>query len=124
MRLMQLALLALADSLPRRVRGYFGSGGGTAPCDLAHDDPLEYPLLHLNKTDFISVRMACSGTFITGQVGAGKTSSSGAAYARALIYNFGGCCLTAKRDECALWEGYARDTGRSDALIIVSPNNP
>jgi type IV secretory pathway TraG/TraD family ATPase VirD4 len=58
-------------------------------------------------------------------VGSGKTSGSGAAIARAcLSAGFGGLVLTAKPDERGLFERYARETGRSDDLIIVSPRTP
>jgi len=113
-----LSLASFLESFPRRVRGFFGRGGGSAT------DILDCPLVPLGARDTFTVRDACEGVAIFGAVGSGKTSGSGAAFARAFLSSgFGGLVLTAKPDERALWERYARDTGRSDDLVIVSPSS-
>ena len=72
-----------------------------------------------------TTRDACTGVQVFGAIGSGKTSGSGAAIAQALLARgFGGLVLCAKPEERALWEEYARRTGRSDDLIIVSPTHP
>jgi hypothetical protein len=56
---------------------------------------------------------------IFGGIGSGKTSGSGAALARAYLKaGFGGLVLCAKKDELETWQRYARETGRSDRLIV------
>jgi len=117
--------IAWLESIPRRVRGAFGRGGGTPPCKPLSGDPLDYALLPLGDRDVFRLRDALDGgVAIWGASGAGKTSSSGAALAKAyLSCNFGGLVTTSKPDERSLWERYARETGRSDDLIIVSPQN-
>jgi hypothetical protein len=102
----------------RVLRGRFGRGGPRSSLS----NPLDCPLVPLGRVDAFTVRDACEGTAIFGAVGSGKTSGSGAALARACFSaGFGSLILTAKPEERALFEGYARDTGRSDDVIIVSP---
>lgn len=61
---------------------------------------------------------------IFGALGSGKTSGSGQAIALAFLSaGFGGLVLTAKPDECELWERYARATGRTQDLLIFSPRS-
>lgn len=88
----------------------------------AEDAGLNRPLLRLGARDCWTVRDACEGTAIFGATGSGKTSGSGAALARAFLSaGFGGLVLCAKPDEPELWRKYCRETGRSDSLIIFSP---
>jgi hypothetical protein len=83
---------------------------------------MDMPLLYLSPQDPWRIRDSFEGTVVLGQTGSGKTSGSGAALARAFLsHGFGGVVLTAKPDERRLWEGYARDTGRSDSLIVIAP---
>lgn len=71
-----------------------------------------------------TIRDACEGTQIFGQNGSGKTSGSGQAIAKAfLLSGFGGLVLTAKTDERELWEKWAKEVGRSDDLLIFSPDS-
>jgi len=111
-------LPSLVQLLPRRVPRVRRGGG-------APTDPLDCALMPLGRHDAFTVRDACEGVAIFGAVGSGKTSGSGAAFARAFLSSgFGGLVTTAKPDERALWEHYAREPGRSDDLIIVSPRSP
>lgn len=69
-----------------------------------------------------TIRDACEGTQIFGATGTGKSSGSGRTIAIAmLLARFGGLVLTAKPEDCALWQGYVRETGREADLIIVQP---
>jgi hypothetical protein len=62
---------------------------------------------------------AFEGVQVFGGTGSGKTSGSGKALAKAFIEsNLGGLVLTAKRDEAAMWQEYARKAGREDDLVI------
>jgi hypothetical protein len=101
--------------LPSRL-GFSRRGGSGSSSDI-----LDTPLLPLGRHDLWTLRDACEGVACWGQVGSGKSSGSGAAFARAFLSaGFGGLVLTAKPDERATWERYAHETGRSDDLIIVS----
>lgn len=85
-------------------------------------DYLDTPLLRLSKADTFTIRDACEGVQIFGGIGSGKTSGSGAALARAfLLAGFGGLVCCAKSEERALWEQYARETGREASLTIIRP---
>lgn len=71
-----------------------------------------------------TIRDACAGTQIFGGIGSGKTSGSGQTIAKSMLRaGFGGLVLTAKPDERATWERYARETGRADSLLIISPES-
>ncbi len=86
------------------------------------DDPLDQILLGFSEVDPFSIRDAFEGVQIFGSIGSGKTSGSGALFARAyLAAGFGGLVLTAKVDETDLWRRYARETGREDDLIVIGP---
>src|SRR5579864_4687299 len=70
--------------------------------------------------NYWSLNDAFQGVQVFGGTGSGKSSGSGQALARAFLRaNLGGLVLTAKTDEAAQWEEYARDTGRGDDLIRV-----
>lgn len=85
---------------------------------------LENPLIYFSKNDPWRIKDACEGTQIFGATGSGKTSGSGQAIAKSFLQSgFGGLVLTAKPDERTLWEKYARETGRSDSLIVFSSAN-
>src|ERR1700691_3209696 len=83
-----------------------------------HD--LDAPLLMFSEHDVWSLRDAAEGVFITGGIGSGKSSGSGAMLAKSyLSAGFGGvvCCVTV--DEAERWRRYAAETGRSQSLIVV-----
>lgn len=89
--------------------------------------PLDSPLLSFtnSRNDFWTIRDACEGVQIFGELGSGKTSGSGQAIATAyLAAGFGGLVLTAKKEERELWEKLARVTRREQDLIIFSPEQP
>jgi len=108
----------------------FWKRGGDAPRKNPSDASaaasiLDIPLLWISPHDVWRVRDACEGTQVFGATGSGKTSGSGQSIAKAFLASgFGGIVLTAKPDERAQWEKYAREAGRGDSLIIVSPTEP
>jgi len=84
---------------------------------------LDEPLLWLTQKNPWTIRMACEGVQILGDMGSGKTSGSGKTIAKALLKaGFGGLVLCKKTDERASWVQYARETGREDQLLIVHPS--
>jgi hypothetical protein len=87
------------------------------------DDPLDQTLLGFSEDDPFSIRDAFEGVQIFGGIGSGKTSGSGALFARSfLAAGFGGLVLTAKVDETDLWRRYAQETGREEDLVIIGPD--
>lgn len=92
---------------------------------ILQQDYLETTLIHLSELDPWTIRDAIEGTHIFGAIGSGKTSGSGAAIARAyLLAGFGGLVLTASPEDRELWVRYAEETGRSDSLLVFSPEHP
>jgi hypothetical protein len=86
---------------------------------------LDRSLLTLPGGDHWRIRDACEGTQVFGMTGSGKTSGSGKALAAAFLNaGFGGLVLTAKTDERELWEGWAREAGRTDDLCVVTADGP
>ncbi len=96
------------------------------PAAVAQLDPWspERRILKLNDAgDYLTLKDLLSGTFITGQNGSGKTSSSGAHIARALLKrHFGGLVLCVKTDEPSRWSDYAKAYNRSQDVIMFGPN--
>jgi hypothetical protein len=94
---------------------------------LAHPYPLalDEPLLWWSDKSPWTIRDACEGTQVFGDVGSGKTSGSGKTLAKSMLKaGFGGLVLCKKIDECETWIKYARETGRSDQLLIINPRQP
>lgn len=86
---------------------------------------LDNPLLYLSPADPLTIRSLCEGVQVFGGTGSGKTSGSGAALARAFLRaGFGGLVMCAKPEERRLWERYAREAGREQHLVILSPDQP
>ncbi len=86
---------------------------------------LDHPLLAFSDGDIWTVRDACEGTQIFGGTGSGKTSGSGRALALSFLRaGYGGLVLTVKPDECQLWEEYAEEAGRKDAILRFAPDAP
>jgi hypothetical protein len=84
------------------------------------NDPLDQVILGFSEDDPFTIRDSFEGVQILGGIGSGKTSGSGALFARSyLAAGYGGLVLTAKVDETDLWRRYARETGREDDLIII-----
>jgi hypothetical protein len=83
-------------------------------------DPLGMPLLTWSSGDAWSIRDALEGTLVLGATGSGKTSASGRTIALSMLRaGWGGLVLTAKPGELAVWEGYCREAGRSDDVIVI-----
>ncbi len=83
---------------------------------------LNAPLLSLGDSESISLGRVMCGTFITGQTGSGKSTSSAAHLAEAMLRaGFGGLILSVK-DERANWERLCRDSGRLNDLVIIDAN--
>lgn len=88
-------------------------------------DWMDRPLLQLSPMDAWTIRESFNGTSCMGGTGSGKTSGSGAAIARAFLNaGYGGFVCCAKPEDRPLFEQYCAETGRSDDLIIVSPEHP
>ncbi len=84
---------------------------------------LNSPLLFFSSKDAWTVNDATQGISIMGATGSGKTSGSGATLAKAFLRaGMGGLVMCAKPEERLLWEQYAKETGRSDSLVIFSPD--
>lgn len=110
-RLSGVATTSAPPPVMGRVRGLPSYGTG-----------LDQPLVMLTPKDPWTIRDSFEGTQIFGEPGSGKTTGSGAALAKAMLRaGYGGLVLTAKPDERALWERYARETGRLDSLLVVHP---
>jgi TraM recognition site of TraD and TraG len=63
---------------------------------------------------------ALTGVAIFGATGSGKTSGPGKHLAYGyLAAGFGGLVLCAKREERRQWEAWAKETGRTDDLIVI-----
>ncbi len=92
------------------------------------NDPLDAELLRWNENDAFTVRdLLNGGVAIFGRTGSGKTSSSGKALANAIVRlgNSGGLILAAKAGEDReMWQGIFKAAGRSDDLLIFSPEHP
>lgn len=75
-------------------------------------------------TEDWTIRHAVEGIQIFGGIGSGKSSGSGAFFARKYLkQGFGGLVLTVKIDEKDNWIKYCEETGRLDDLFIVEPNS-
>jgi hypothetical protein len=90
---------------------------------MRRDDPLDQVMLGFSEDDPFTIRDSFEGVQIFGGIGSGKTSGSGALFARSyLAQGYGGLVLTAKVDETDLWRRYAQETGREDDLVIIGPD--
>jgi len=90
-------------------------------------DALDAVLLHWNRADAFTVRdLLNGGVAIFGRTGSGKTSSSGKALARAVVQygNSGGLILAAKPEDAEMWQSIFAEAGRSNDLLMFSPENP
>ena len=103
-------------------------GGGQR---MAHKprDPfdLDTPLTYFgdDPKDVFTMRHAVESIQIFGNSGGGKSSSSGAHLALALLKSgAGGIVFTVKPDEPRQWQKYCARTGRLNDLIVFSPTGP
>lgn len=86
---------------------------------------LDQPLLHWADGVPWTIGDACVGTQIFGTTGSGKSTGSLAAIVKAMLAaGFGGLFLTAKGSDCRTSTEFVRAAGRSDDLLIFSPDNP
>ncbi len=105
---------------------------------MAAADPLDTPLLYWTPDDPFSVRpLLNGGVAIFGRVGSGKTSSSGKLLASRIVgiqlttgrsgsgsgLRTGGLILAAKPEDLAMWKGIFAAAGRSDDLLVFSPES-
>ncbi len=94
------------------------NGVGDAATGYVSD--LDTPLLMFSERDIWTLRDAAEGVLITGGIGSGKSSGSGAAIFKSyLSAGFGGLVCCANIDEVDRWRVYCADTGRSQSLIVV-----
>ena len=90
-------------------------------------DSLDAPLLWWSKHDCLSLRgLLNGGVLISGRSGSGKTSSSGAALARAIVghRSSGGSILAATGVCQGMWRDIFRKAGRPDDLLVFGPDHP
>lgn len=82
-------------------------------------------LFSFAKKDHVTIGRSVEGTLVMGATGTGKSSASGRTIGSSfLTAGYGGLVLCAKADEKRAWERYCREAGRSDDLIIFSPDQP
>ena len=90
----------------------------------AHDPwNLDFPLFQWSKFDAFTLRNAVESVAIFGELGAAKTTGSGAwILLKYLSIGMGGLVCCVKPGDRELIEAYAKATGRGDSLIVVSPS--
>lgn len=90
-------------------------------------DALDAVLLHWSDNDAFTVRdLLSGGVAVFGRTGSGKTSSSGKALARAIVRygKSGGLILAAKPEDRDMWQSIFAEAGRSEDLLVFSPDSP
>ena len=81
---------------------------------------LDSVIYKFNGIEPFTTRQACEGVQIFGGIGSGKTSGSGAALAKSYLRaGFGGLVLCAKKDELDTWVRYAKETDRTESLLVL-----
>lgn len=86
---------------------------------------LEAPLVSFGERDALTLGQAVQGVGIIGGTGSAKTSGSGRALALSYMRNgFGGLVLCAKPEEAALWQQYAKQTGRPASVMRIGAGTP
>lgn len=110
----------------------FNANDGMGPRDpslgsmLKSRDPwdLSFPLFSWSQQDHFTLRNAVESVAIFGELGAAKTTGSAAwILLKYLEIGMGGLVCCVKPGDRELIEAYAKQTGRSDSLIIVSPTS-
>jgi hypothetical protein len=89
-------------------------------------DMLDAVLLRWSKDDPFTLRdLLNGGVAVFGRTGSGKTSSSGKALANGIVRHVGsgGLILAAKPEDRAMWEGIFKSAGRSNDLLVFSPEH-
>ena len=84
---------------------------------------LDAPLMNFgNGHGVFSVRDSLNGICITGSVGSGKSTGSGANFAQKfLLAGYGGLVLTCKPSDRGDWVRYCTNAGRLSDLVIIEP---
>jgi len=93
---------------------------------VAGHDPwdLNFPLFQWSPYDSFTLRNAMESVAIFGELGAAKTTGSAAwLLLKYLEIGMGGLICCVKPGDRELIEAYAKQTGRADSLIVVSPGN-
>src|SRR4051812_31349497 len=86
---------------------------------------LDGALLHIASGDFFTVRDATQGVLVTGGIGSGKTSGSGATLRAAYLQAcMGGLVLCAKPEEADAWRAACAQHGRRGSLIELDGRIP
>ena len=86
--------------------------------------PLGLQILDWTKTEPFTLEDACKGIQVWGCTGSGKSSGSGQLLALSYLRKgFGGLVLAAKPAEADTWREYCHRAGRSDDLIVFSPQS-
>ena len=110
----------------QRCRDYNGPQIPPFGSMIAARDPwdLDFPLFQWSPSDSFTLRNALESVAIFGELGAAKTTGSAAwLLLKYLEIGMGGLACCVKPGDRELIESYAKETGRSDSLIIVSPSN-
>jgi TraM recognition site of TraD and TraG len=92
----------------------------------AAKDPwsLDWSLFAWSQADTFTLRNAVESVAIFGELGAAKTTGSAAwILLKYLEIGMGGLVCCVKPGDRELIEAYARQTGRAESLIVVSPGN-
>jgi hypothetical protein len=109
---------------------FLGNGNGLGMRDaslgsmLHARDPwdLNFPLFQWSPYDAFTLRNAVESVAIFGELGAAKTTGSAAwILLKYLQLGMGGLVCCVKPGDRELIEAYAKQTGRGDSLIVVSP---
>jgi len=97
--------------------------GGALP-DGANPWDLDRELFRLSKSDPYTLRRAAAGTVILGQLGAAKSTGSGARWLEAfLLAGMGGIYTCTKPGDFSYLDWMCGLTGRSGSVLEVSPKN-
>ncbi|MEM6504048.1 MAG: hypothetical protein AAF711_01130 [Planctomycetota bacterium] len=115
-------------SLFKRALSWFGLRGRELPLDELEDRTtgIHRPLMQLSphREDRWTLADSFEGTLILGANGSGKTTSSGAQIATAMLQSQAGVlATTTKVGEADRWVAMARATGRERDLILFRPGS-
>ena len=88
----------------------------------SHYDVLEWRLIAISEVDYILVRDAVEGIFVSGAPGSGKSSNVGTQLIQGLLRtpHMGALVLTAKAEETTNWIRYAEAGGRGKDVIVFN----
>jgi hypothetical protein len=116
--------MGIFDSFLRQKAIYCGPPRVGAMLRAGDPWNLDFPLFMWSPTDAFTLRHAVESVAIFGELGAAKTTGSAAwILLKYLQIGMGGLVCCVKPGDRELIEAYARQTGRADSLIVVSPGN-